>query len=112
MSSENIRGLSDRSLRNCRQFYLAYPEINQVLSDLTIPASIWQSPTAKSNKELIQIFLLELRKGFCFEARQKRLIIDGEYYPAGHQDAGWLKSQLQARKNIAPGFDADGSPVG
>ena len=28
----------------------------------------------------LQEFLLELGKGFCFEARQKRLTIDGEYY--------------------------------
>ena len=28
----------------------------------------------------LQVFLLELGKGFCFEARQKRLNIDGEYY--------------------------------
>jgi predicted nuclease of restriction endonuclease-like (RecB) superfamily len=28
----------------------------------------------------LQTFLLELGKGFCFEARQKRLTIDGEYY--------------------------------
>jgi len=28
----------------------------------------------------LQVFLLELGKGFCFEARQKRLTIDGEYY--------------------------------
>ena len=28
----------------------------------------------------LQVFLLELGKGFCFEARQKRLSIDGEYY--------------------------------
>ena len=28
----------------------------------------------------LQDFLLELGKGFCFEARQKRLIIDDEYY--------------------------------
>ena len=28
----------------------------------------------------LQEFLLELGKGFCFEARQKRNIIDGEYY--------------------------------
>ncbi len=28
----------------------------------------------------LQEFLLELGKGFCFEARQKRVIIDGEYY--------------------------------
>lgn len=28
----------------------------------------------------LQEFLLELGKGFCFEARQKRMIIDDEYY--------------------------------
>lgn len=28
----------------------------------------------------LQQFLLEMGKGFCFEARQKRIIIDGEYY--------------------------------
>ena len=28
----------------------------------------------------LQEFLLEMGKGFCFEARQKRIIIDGEYY--------------------------------
>lgn len=28
----------------------------------------------------LQDFILELGKGFCFEARQKRLIIDDEYY--------------------------------
>ena len=30
----------------------------------------------------LQEFLLEMGKGFCFEARQKRIIIDGEYYYA------------------------------
>lgn len=30
----------------------------------------------------LQEFLLEMGKGFCFEARQKRLIIDDEYYYA------------------------------
>jgi len=28
----------------------------------------------------LQEFLLELGKGFCFEAKQKRIIIDDEYY--------------------------------
>lgn len=28
----------------------------------------------------LQEFLLEMGKGFCFEARQKRIVIDGEYY--------------------------------
>lgn len=28
----------------------------------------------------LEEFLLEMGKGFCFEARQKRIIIDDEYY--------------------------------
>lgn len=32
--------------------------------------------------EHLQEFLLELGKGFCFESRQKRMIIDDEYYHA------------------------------
>ncbi len=31
LNSKKVKGLSDRSLRNCRQFYLAYPQINQAL---------------------------------------------------------------------------------
>ncbi len=198
LSRKSMKGLSDRNLRNCRQFYLVYPNIYQVLSEFALPGSIWQPPTAKSNKALkhavykgvdhkllisklsfthiielareedplkrafyeiqaikgswsvaelhrqigsllyertglstnknelildtnkkaepstpegimrdpyifefvglkpkekfveseleealvdhLQVFLLELGKGFCFEARQKRLTIDGEYY--------------------------------
>ena len=52
LSGKSIKGLSDRNLRNCRQFYLVYPAIYQVLSEFTLPESIWQSPTAKSRKEL------------------------------------------------------------
>ena len=198
LSGKSIKGLSDRNLRNCRQFYLVYPSINQALTEYALPGSIWQTPSAKSGKELkhadykgieskvllsrlsfshiielareedplkrtfyeaqaiqgnwslkglqrqmgsllyertglsadkkglildankkaepstpegimrdpyvfeflgleskekfaesdlegalinnLQVFLLELGKGFCFEARQKRLTIDGEYY--------------------------------
>ena len=52
LSYKNINGLSDRSLRNCRQFYLVYPNVKQVLFEFALPASIWQSPTAKSHKVL------------------------------------------------------------
>lgn len=50
--SSNIKGLSDRSLRNCRQFYLVYPQIDQVISRLALPDTIWQMPSAKSGKDL------------------------------------------------------------
>ncbi|MEN8157236.1 MAG: DUF1016 N-terminal domain-containing protein [Bacteroidota bacterium] len=48
LSGKNKKGFTARNLRNCRQFYLAYPQINQVLSDFALPGSIWQSSTAKS----------------------------------------------------------------
>ena len=196
LKSRNIEGVSDRSLRNCRQFYLVYPGVTQALPKFALPDPIWQTASAKSEKtieraggvetvmlvsrlsfshiieltreeddlkrafyeiqaikgnwsvaelkrqmgsllyertglstnreglvkdvhkkaelstpvgimrdpyvfefvglkpkekfteseledaliEHLQVFLLELGKGFCFEARQKRLIIDGEYY--------------------------------
>lgn len=50
MLSSNMKGLSDRSLRNCRQFYLVYPQINQVIAQLALPGTIWQMPSAKSGK--------------------------------------------------------------
>lgn len=52
LSSKNIKGLSDRSLRNCRQFYTIYPGISRALSDYALPGSIWQTPSAKYLKDL------------------------------------------------------------
>ena len=39
-----------------------------------------ESDLEKNIFEHLKEFLLELGKGFCFEARQKRIIIDDEYY--------------------------------
>jgi len=52
LSFKKIKGLSDRSLRNCRQFYLVYPQISRALSGYALPGSIWQTPSAKSGKGL------------------------------------------------------------
>lgn len=52
LSRKHLKGFTDRNLRNCRQFYLAYPRLNQTLSDFALPESIWQLPTAKSKKDL------------------------------------------------------------
>ena len=41
------------SLRNCRQFYLVYPNINLALSEYALPGSIWQTASAKFKEELI-----------------------------------------------------------
>lgn len=42
--------------------------------------AVSESDLEKALMDHLQEFLLEMGKGFCFEARQKRIIIDGEYY--------------------------------
>ena len=41
---------------------------------------IEESDLEKAIMDNLQTFLLEMGKGFCFEARQKRILIDDEYY--------------------------------
>ncbi len=48
LKNKNIKGLSDRNLRNCRQFYLIYPQVGSLLSGLDLPKQIWQMSSAKS----------------------------------------------------------------
>ncbi len=42
--------------------------------------TVSESDVEQAIMDHLQEFLLELGKGFCFEARQKRIVIDGEYY--------------------------------
>lgn len=53
LSKTGIKGFSDRNLRLCRQFYLEYPMIWQLITAKfkTLDNLIWQSITAKSNSE-------------------------------------------------------------
>ena len=44
------------------------------------PEAFTESDLENALIDHLQDFLLELGKGFCFEARQKRMIIDDEYY--------------------------------
>lgn len=46
------------------------------------PEAFTESDLENALIDHLQDFLLELGKGFCFEARQKRMIIDDEYYYA------------------------------
>ena len=41
---------------------------------------VTESDLEQAIMDHLQEFLLELGKGFCFEARQKRILIDDEYY--------------------------------
>ena len=42
--------------------------------------AVEESDLEKAIMDNLQTFLLEMGKGFCFEARQKRILIDDEYY--------------------------------
>ncbi|SEG08535.1 Predicted nuclease of restriction endonuclease-like (RecB) superfamily, DUF1016 family [Eubacterium ruminantium] len=42
--------------------------------------SVTESDLEQALKDHLQEFMLELGRGFCFEARQKRILIDDEYY--------------------------------
>ncbi|MBP0961752.1 MAG: DUF1016 family protein [Oscillospiraceae bacterium] len=42
--------------------------------------AVTESDLEQALMDHLQDFLLEMGKGFCFEARQKRIIIDDEYY--------------------------------
>ena len=42
--------------------------------------TVSESDIEQAIMDHLQEFLLEMGKGFCFEARQKRIVIDGEYY--------------------------------
>ncbi len=45
-----------------------------------VGATILESDLEKALLDHLQMFLLELGRGFCFEARQKRLLIGAEWY--------------------------------
>ena len=104
LSGKNIKGLSDRSLRNCRQFYIVYPEISQVLSDYTLPGSIWQLPTAKSVKELkhtdfkgvdSKVLLLKLSFTHIIELAREEDPLKRSFYETQAIKGNWSVKELQ-----------------
>jgi len=50
------------------------------LLDLPINETLEEAQLERALIDHLQQFLLELGYGFCFEARQKRILIDDEYY--------------------------------
>ena len=104
LSITNIKGLSDRNLRNCRQFYLVYPEISQALSDFALPGSIWQSATAKSVEELKhkdfkgvdpRILLSKLSFTHIIELTREEDTLKRSFYEAQAIQGSWSVKELQ-----------------
>jgi predicted nuclease of restriction endonuclease-like (RecB) superfamily len=54
LSRRDVSGISERNMRNYRQFYIAYPQIITVISESFLPESIWQLLTAKSEIKSIK----------------------------------------------------------
>jgi len=48
--------------------------------DLPTNETVEEAVLEKALMDNLQMFLLELGNGFCFEARQKRILIDDEYF--------------------------------
>ena len=48
--------------------------------DLNAKDEVTESDLEQAIMDHLQEFLLEMGNGFCFEARQKRILIDDEYY--------------------------------
>ncbi|MBT3209798.1 MAG: DUF1016 family protein [Bacteroidetes bacterium] len=48
--------------------------------DLPVKSILEESDIEQALMDNLQMFLLELGNGFCFEARQKRILIDDEYF--------------------------------
>jgi len=46
-TSKQIKGINDRYLRDCRQFYNTYPHIIELTNKLSLPEKIWSSVTPK-----------------------------------------------------------------
>jgi len=104
LSSKHIKGLSDRNLRNCRQFYLAYPQICQTLSDSALPGSIWQTPSAKSGKDLKQtdfkgidpkLLLIKLSFSHIIELAREEDLLKRSFYEVQAIQGNWSLKELQ-----------------
>ena len=54
--------------------------------DLDGKDEVTESDLEQAIMDYLQEFLLELGKGFCFEARQKRIIIDDNKFQVGYDD--------------------------
>ncbi len=48
--SSQIKGMNDRYLRDCRQFYFTYPQITGIIGKMKLPEQIWRSATPKLKK--------------------------------------------------------------
>lgn len=101
--------------------------------EIKLPQLIEESELEQALLDHLQEFIIELGNGFCFEARQKRILIDDEYFfidlvfyhrilkchvlfelktqQAKHEHIGQLKVYIQHYKHqvIEPG---DNPPVG
>ena len=104
LNRKKIKGLSDRNLRNCRQFYLSYPNLGQALSEFGLPYSIWQTPSAKSgnsikhpeykNVEAVAL-LSRLTYSHIIELSREEDAVKRDFYELQALKGNWSVKELQ-----------------
>ena len=77
--SKNPQLLIDRTVKNCLPALTIRDPFSFEFLGLR-PEAFTENDLENALIGHLQEFLLEMGKGFCFEARQKRMIIDNEYY--------------------------------
>lgn len=104
LRNAKLKGLSDRSLRNCRQFYLIYPNVNQTLSEFALPNSIWQTPSAKFDKLLKRteykgvdagVLLSRLTFSHIIELAREEDELKRSFYEVQAIKGNWTVTELQ-----------------
>ena len=79
--SKNPEKLLAQTVNSKQNFMLSIKEpFTFEFLGLDAKDTVTESDIEQALMDHLQEFLLEMGKGFCFEARQKRIVIDGEYY--------------------------------
>lgn len=73
--------------------------------------SITESDLEQALKDHLQEFMLELGKGFCFEARHKRILIELKNEEFSHENLGQLNAYVGYYKENEM-YPGDNPPVG
>ena len=85
----NIKGLAETNHILSRRFYKIYPQIptDIIKSPFTFEFLglkakdvVYESDLEQALIDHLEEFILELGHGFCFEAKQKRILIGDKYY--------------------------------
>lgn len=97
--SAKLKGMNERYLRDCRQFYGAYPQIVEIINQLELPKEIWRSVTPKLQRhanELDARLLLErLSYTHLLELSKQQDISKRMFYEIQAIKGNWSVRELE-----------------